>query len=452
MLQAMNTGHDGCMCTVHANTTRDALTRIENMVQMGSIGLPTRAIRTQIAGAVDLIVQVERQRDGVRRVVQVTEVCGLEGDVVTLNDVFQLEHEGEDQEGRLARALEGQPRPARLHAAPRLFRPGTRLGRGAGGGGAVKGLLLAGGRVAGARPAGRARPRRAAAAGPAAGARRRGGRAALAGRPRRAAAAELAAGCGGSALAGPPRRDLRRCGWTAWRNTPCAGGSSRWSPCRRRAPRRAWRRCWAATCCCWPRRLFWFLFCRWAFGWLDTRRIETLFRQFPDALGMVTRAVRVGIPVSEAIRSVAREGPKETAAEFQRIADRLSIGLPIDQALAETAHRNGVPEYRFFATALALQSQTGGGLGETLENLAEVIRKRVALKERGYALAAEARTSAGILAALPFFTAGVLAVLSPGYVAMLFTDPSGQRVLAAAIGLLLIGILVMRSMIKRSLS
>ena len=197
---------------------------------------------------------------------------------------------------------------------------------------------------------------------------------------------------------------------------------------------------------------FWFFFCRWAFGWLDVRRIETLFRQFPDALGMVTRAVRVGIPVSEAIRSVSREAPKETAAEFQRIADRLSIGLPIDQALAETAHRNGVPEYRFFATALALQSQTGGGLGETLENLAEVIRKRVALKERGYALAAEARTSAAILAALPFFTAGVLAVLSPDYLSLLFTDPAGQRVLSAAIGLLLVGILVMRSMIKRSLS
>jgi tight adherence protein B len=196
----------------------------------------------------------------------------------------------------------------------------------------------------------------------------------------------------------------------------------------------------------------WFLFCRWGFGWLDAKRIETLFRQFPDALGMVTRAVRVGIPVSEAIRSVAREAPKETAAEFQRIADRLSIGLPIDQALAETAHRNGVPEYRFFATALALQSQTGGGLGETLENLAEVIRKRVALKERGYALAAEARTSAGILAALPFFTAGVLAVLSPSYIVLLFNDAGGQRILAAAIGLLLTGILVMRSMIKRSLS
>ncbi|MEN0075483.1 MAG: type II secretion system F family protein [Paracraurococcus sp.] len=197
---------------------------------------------------------------------------------------------------------------------------------------------------------------------------------------------------------------------------------------------------------------FWVVFCRMAYGWLDARRVEILFRQFPDALGMVTRAVRVGIPVSEAIRSVAREAPKETAAEFKRIGDRLAIGQPIEQALAETAHRNNVPEYRFFATALSLQNQTGGALGETLENLAEVIRKRVALKERGYALAAEARTSAGILAALPFFTCAVLAVMSPAYVAMLFEDAGGRRILAAAIGLLLLGIAIMRSMIRRALS
>ena len=101
MLQAMNTGHDGSMSTIHANTTRDALIRIENMVQMGNMGLPARAIRAQIAGAVDLVVQVERQRDGGRRVTQVTDVCGLEGDVVVLNDVFALEIEGETVDGRL---------------------------------------------------------------------------------------------------------------------------------------------------------------------------------------------------------------------------------------------------------------------------------------------------------------------------------------------------------------
>ncbi len=101
MLQAMNTGHDGSMSTVHANSTRDAVTRIENMVQMGNLGLPGPAIRTQFVGAVDLIVQVERHRDGKRRVTQVTDVCGLEGETVILNDIFHYEIDGESQGGGL---------------------------------------------------------------------------------------------------------------------------------------------------------------------------------------------------------------------------------------------------------------------------------------------------------------------------------------------------------------
>ena len=104
MLQAMNTGHDGSMSTVHANTTRDALTRIENMVQMGNMGLPSRAIRSQIVGAVHLLIQVERQRDGGRRITQVTEVCGMEGDTVLLNDIFHFEITGEDQDERIVGA------------------------------------------------------------------------------------------------------------------------------------------------------------------------------------------------------------------------------------------------------------------------------------------------------------------------------------------------------------
>ena len=101
MLQAMNTGHDGSMSTIHANTARDALTRIENMVQMGNMGLPARSILTQIVGAVDLIVQIERQRDGVRRVIQITDVCGMEGDIATLNDIFRFEVDGESLSGKI---------------------------------------------------------------------------------------------------------------------------------------------------------------------------------------------------------------------------------------------------------------------------------------------------------------------------------------------------------------
>lgn len=101
MLQAMNTGHDGSISTVHANSTRDALTRIENMVQMGQVNLPSRAIRSQIVAALDIIVQVERMRDGQRRIVQLSEVIGMEGDVITTNDVAAFEYKDEDVHGRI---------------------------------------------------------------------------------------------------------------------------------------------------------------------------------------------------------------------------------------------------------------------------------------------------------------------------------------------------------------
>ena len=101
MLQAMNTGHDGSMSTIHANTTRDAITRLENMVQMGQPNLPLRAVRTQIVSAVDLILQLERQRDGGRRVTQISEVIGLEGDVITMNDIALYEYLGENTDGSL---------------------------------------------------------------------------------------------------------------------------------------------------------------------------------------------------------------------------------------------------------------------------------------------------------------------------------------------------------------
>jgi pilus assembly protein CpaF len=101
MLQAMNTGHDGSLGTIHANRPREALTRLENMVAMAGVKLPNEAVRAQIAGAVDLIVQISRMRDGKRRITHVTEVVGMEGEVVTTQDLFTFEFEGEDVDGNL---------------------------------------------------------------------------------------------------------------------------------------------------------------------------------------------------------------------------------------------------------------------------------------------------------------------------------------------------------------
>ena len=106
MLQAMNTGHEGSMCTVHANRPREALTRLENMVGMAGINLPAKAVRTQIAAALDIIVQVSRMRDGVRRITHVMEVVGMEGDVVTTQDLFVFKYEGDDPSGRITGTYE----------------------------------------------------------------------------------------------------------------------------------------------------------------------------------------------------------------------------------------------------------------------------------------------------------------------------------------------------------
>lgn len=194
------------------------------------------------------------------------------------------------------------------------------------------------------------------------------------------------------------------------------------------------------------------LICRSFYGWCEDRLMATLFKQFPDALAMIVRAVRVGLPMVEALRVVARENPEPTAREFAVLVAQTSIGVPLDDALREMAARNRLPEYRFFATALSLQSQTGGGLAETLENLADTIRKRVAAKMRGHALAAEARMSSYILGALPLVTGALLLLTNPGYMNVMFTDPSGRNLLLIAAGLLSIGAFSMRTLIRKSLS
>ena len=117
MLQAMNTGHDGSLGTIHANSPREALTRLENMVGMSGINLPARALRTQIAAAVHMIVQVSRMRDGIRRITNITEVVGMEGEVITAQELFAYKFEGEGPEGALQGRFESSG--LRPHFTPR---------------------------------------------------------------------------------------------------------------------------------------------------------------------------------------------------------------------------------------------------------------------------------------------------------------------------------------------
>ena len=187
-------------------------------------------------------------------------------------------------------------------------------------------------------------------------------------------------------------------------------------------------------------------------GYVANKISVQLLSQFPDALSMIARSVRVGVPVNEAIRVVAKEGLAPTREEFSRAADAMMIGVDIERALTDMAERNSLAEYRFFATALALQSQTGGGLTETLDTLADTIRKRDAARKRGNALASEAKTSIYVLSALPLVTAVMLWVSSPDYINILFTSSGGNKLLAAAVFSLCAGWFSMTQIIKRSLS
>ena len=198
--------------------------------------------------------------------------------------------------------------------------------------------------------------------------------------------------------------------------------------------------------------VLWVMFSRMWWKRAEQKRRAALYTQFPDTLGMLVRAVRVGIPVSEAIRSAAREQPAPTSHVLAALSDQLSVGIPLDEALKAMADQCGLSEYRFFATALTLQAQTGGGLTETLENLADVIRKRLALRARAHALAGEARMSAAIIGILPIVAGIALLVLNPEYISLLITDPTGNTILAVAILMMGCGIMSMRAIIRKSLS
>ncbi len=195
----------------------------------------------------------------------------------------------------------------------------------------------------------------------------------------------------------------------------------------------------------------WWMFTGFVFNRFTVRRNAKLVEQFPDALNTVVRCVRVGIPMAEALRTVAKDAQEPTKLEFSILADKVSIGIPLDVALRELSLRVKLTEYQFFATALTLQARSGGGITQTLETLSEVIRKRVALKARGYALTAEARTSAMVLTVMPFLAGGAIFVVQRAYLMVLFTTKSGEAVLGGAIVLMILGMGVIQFMISNAL-
>jgi tight adherence protein B len=172
---------------------------------------------------------------------------------------------------------------------------------------------------------------------------------------------------------------------------------------------------------------------------------------FPDALDLICRAVRAGLPVIDAMETAAREVRAPAGVEFQRTLEEMRIGVDIDEALQHTADRIRVPDFRFFSVALKLQRRTGGSLAETLANLSRVIRRRKEMRLKVRALSSEAKASAAVLGALPPVVGALMFLINRNVMSILFVDPRGRFVLGVAFLSLVTGIATMAVMIKRSL-
>ena len=181
---------------------------------------------------------------------------------------------------------------------------------------------------------------------------------------------------------------------------------------------------------------------------LINRRVGAFTSKFPDAIELLVRGLRSGLPISETISVVASEVPGPVGVEFRSVADKMKIGKTMDQALQETGDRLGTPEFQFFCITLAIQRETGGNLAETLSNLAEVLRKRMQMRLKIKAMSSESKASAYIIGCLPFVVFGLIMFINPTYMGKFFVD---ERLIVAGGGGLVwmaIGAFIMRQMIN----
>jgi tight adherence protein B len=181
---------------------------------------------------------------------------------------------------------------------------------------------------------------------------------------------------------------------------------------------------------------------------LINRRLKAFTAEFPEAIDLIVRGLKSGLPIPASIRTVAEEIGGPIGKEFAIVTDRLRIGETLEDALQFVARRVPTPDFRFFVTSLAVQRETGGNLAETLGNLSDVLRKRRQMKLKIKAMSSEAKASAWILGSLPFLMFGIMMVMNSEYVMALFSDPRGLMMVAGGFASLFTGILVMAKMVR----
>jgi tight adherence protein B len=183
-------------------------------------------------------------------------------------------------------------------------------------------------------------------------------------------------------------------------------------------------------------------------GRLGKRRLAAFIALFPDAIDLIVRALRSGLPVSEAIVGAGHEIADPVGAELRLVENGMRMGRDLESLLWDTAKRIDAPEFRFFVIALSVQRETGGNLGETLANLADVLRRRRQMKAKAHAMASETRATTMILGGLPVVVILVLSLTSPHYLAPLFNDVRGFVLDAIALTMLTTGVVIMNKMAK----
>ncbi len=183
-------------------------------------------------------------------------------------------------------------------------------------------------------------------------------------------------------------------------------------------------------------------------GWMVQRRRNKFTALFPDAIDLMVRGLRSGLPVTETIAACGREMSDPVGPEFRAIADSVRLGQTLEESLWQAAKRLDTPEFKFFVISLSVQKETGGNLGETLANLSEILRNRKQMRLKIKAMSSEANASALILGSLPFVMFILIYLVNSDYEQVLLTDARGRVMLGAGVGMMGAGALVMRKMIR----
>jgi tight adherence protein B len=187
---------------------------------------------------------------------------------------------------------------------------------------------------------------------------------------------------------------------------------------------------------------------RWVLGFLKKRREAKFLHAFPDAVDVIVRGIKAGLPLLDCLKIISNEASEPVKSEFRSIVETQTIGIPIGDACGKLYERIPLPEANFFGIVIGIQQKAGGNLSEALGNLSRVLRDRKRMKGKIQAMSMEAKSSAAIIGALPFIVMTLVWLTSPGYIDLLWTHPTGRLMLAASGVWMTLGILVMRKMIN----